>query len=286
MSSDATINGSFKDDNSGATLDVWTVTFDSDGGKEVPPQVRPTGATAIRPDDPTKADYFFGGWYDNNGLLWDFNTSVTTDLKLTAEWTSKDAHYKETETVTAAVVVTQSRTCTLDELSTYTAVFTNKAFATQTEENVKTADKLGHNFRIQSDGETQHFSKCSRCGATGPKENHTGGTATSTEKAECAVCHAKYGEIDQDNHSELEEVDEVPATAEDTVSPKVTPTISPAGGDDTNQSTVEEEMPSLETESTDARPWKIVAAAVLGIICVAAAVVVLVLRKRKTTETD
>ena len=45
-------------------------------------------------------------------------------------------------------------------------------------------------------------------------------------------------------------------------------------------------MPSPETESTDARPWKIVAAAVLGIICVAAAVVVLVLRKRKTTETD
>ena len=568
MSSDATINGSFKDDNSGATLDVWTVTFDSDGGKEVPPQVRPTGATAVRPDDPTKVDYIFGGWYDNNGAAWDFNTSVTTDLTLTAKWLSKDAHYhcicggtgyeghgshtaiewqqwtetdklpdnagnyylvnnvvlpagtvtlpdglnlclngktvsgngteiiingritvtdcgtdgsigdleqtgqnsglvmynskissgifygeivnngtitggtfygtvsgsgtiddsakvevifgtdggsavdtqkilrgqkaatptaptkagytfdrwmdgsaafdfatpiikeitlkakwtqddpssgtgtetgtntgkgtgqtpemtafsnteavvqeeentktadkhshnygepvytwdgtsctaervcrsdashKETETVTAAVVVTQSRTCTLDELSTYTAVFTNKAFATQTKENVKTADKLGHNFRIQSDGETQHFSKCSRCGATGPKENHTGGTATSTEKAECAVCHAKYGEIDQDNHSELEEVDEVPATAEDTVSPKVTPTISPAGGDDTNQSTVEEEMPSPETESTDARPWKIVAAAVLGIICVAAAVVVLVLRKRKTTETD
>lgn len=556
MSGDATISGSFTN-GTGATLNVWTVTFDSDGGTEVPPQVRPKDATAIKPDDPTKVDYIFGGWYDNNGAAWDFNTLVTTDLMLKAKWISKDAHYhcicggrgyeghgshtaiewqqwtetdklpdnagnyylvnnvtlpagtvtlpdglniclngktvsgngteiiingritvtdcgtdgnigeleqtgqnsglvmynskissgifygeivnngtitggtfygtvsgsgtvddsakvevifdtdggsavdtqkilrgqkaatptapakagytfdrwmdgstafdfatpiikeitlkakwtqdapssgtgtetgtntgkgtgqtpemtafsnteavvqeeentktadkhshnygepvytwdgtsctaervcrsdashKETETVTAAVVVTQSRTCTLDELSTYTAVFTNKAFATQTKENVKTADKLGHNFSIQSDGETQHFSKCSRCGATGPKENHTGGTATSTEKAECAVCHAKYGEIDQDNHSELEEVDEVPATAEDTVSPKVTPTISPAGGDDTNQSTVEEEMPSPETESTDARPWKIVAAAVLGIICVAAAVVVL-----------
>ncbi len=81
-------------------------------------------------------------------------------------------------------------------------------------------------------------------------------------------------------------MDEVPATAEGTVSPKVTPTISPADDDDTNQSTVEEEMPSPETESTDARPWKIVTATVLGIICVAAAVVVLVLRKRKTTETD
>lgn len=588
MSSDATINGSFTDDNSGASegsAGVYTITFESYGGTKVPPQVRPAGATVVRPDDPTRGDDIFGGWNDN-GAAWDFNTSVTTDLTLTAKWLSKDAHYhcicggtgyeghgshtaiewqqwtetynlpdnagnyylvnnvtlpagtvtlpdglnlclngktvsgngteiiingritvtdcgtdgnigeleqtgqnsglvmynskissgifygeivnngtitggtfygtvsgsgtvddsakvevifdtdggsavdiqkilrgqkaatptapakagytfdrwmdgstafdfatpiikeitlkakwtqddpssgtgtgtetgtetgtgteigsgtetgantgagtgqtpemtafsnteavvqeeentktadkhshnygepvytwdgtsctaervcrsdashKETETVTAAVVVTQSRTCTLDELSTYTAVFTNKAFATQTKENVKTADKLGHNFRIQSDGETQHFSKCSRCGATGQKENHTGGTATSTEKAECAVCHAKYGEIDQDNHSELEEVDEVPATAEDTVSPKVTPTISPAGGDDTNQSTVEEEMPSPETESTDARPWKIVAAAVLGIICVAAAVVVLVLRKRKTTETD
>ena len=44
MSADATINGSLKNDNPGASegsLGVYTVTFDSDGGSEVPPQVRP-----------------------------------------------------------------------------------------------------------------------------------------------------------------------------------------------------------------------------------------------------
>ena len=86
-----------------------------------------------------------------------------------------DASHKETETVTATVVVTQPRTCTLDELSTYTAVFTNAAFAVQKKENVKTADKLGHDFKVLQHDETQHWNKCSRCDEIDAKENHTGG---------------------------------------------------------------------------------------------------------------
>lgn len=57
---------------------------------------------------------------------------------------SRDSSHKETETVTAGVTVTQNKNCVLDELSTYTASFKNAAFATQTRENVVTANKLGH----------------------------------------------------------------------------------------------------------------------------------------------
>ena len=127
-----------------------------------------------------------------------------------------NAGHKETETVTAAVTVIQQKTCTLDELSTYTATFTNAAFAVQKKEAVKTADKLGHNFKVQQRNDTQHWNKCSRCDKCDAKKNHIGGTATCITKAECVVCYAKYGEIDTNNHNRLKKVDGVPATAAST----------------------------------------------------------------------
>ena len=39
---------------------------------------------------------------------------------------------------------------------------------------------------------------CTECGYGC---NHKGGTATCTEKAECEICHQKYGELDKNNHS-------------------------------------------------------------------------------------
>ena len=72
-------------------------------------------------------------------------TYVWNGTSCTAERVcSRDSSHKETETVTAGVTVTQNKNCVLDELSTYTASFKNAAFATQTRENVVTANKLGH----------------------------------------------------------------------------------------------------------------------------------------------
>ena len=44
-------------------------------------------------------------------------------------------------------------------------------------------------------------------------DGHKGGTATCTDKAECEVCHEKYGEPDANHHTGMEMVDAVPATA-------------------------------------------------------------------------
>ena len=64
----------------------YTVTFDTDGGSEVPDQVVTEGELAVRPSpDPTKADSEFAGWY--NGLaLFDFDTPITENITLTAHW--------------------------------------------------------------------------------------------------------------------------------------------------------------------------------------------------------
>lgn len=85
------------------------------------------------------------GDLDPNGHDWGEPSYVWNGTSCTAERVcSRDSSHKETETVTAAVMVTQHQSCLLDELSTYTASFQNAAFATQTQKNVVTANKLGH----------------------------------------------------------------------------------------------------------------------------------------------
>ena len=116
---------------------------------------------------------------------------------------SRDDSHKETETVTAAVKVTQNKDCVSDELSTYTASFQNTAFAKQTKEDVVTASKLGHDFENgawQSDGD-HHWKKCSRCVVTDTEAPHAGGAATCIAKAVCASCGKAYGALDPANHS-------------------------------------------------------------------------------------
>ena len=117
---------------------------------------------------------------------------------------SRDGSHKETETVTAAVTVTQNQSCLLDELSTYTASFENAAFARQTKTNVKTADKLGHKWKTNewSHDATHHWNECQNenCPVTDNSQKndykeHNGGTATCIAKAVCDVCGTAYGDV-------------------------------------------------------------------------------------------
>ena len=54
---------------------------------------------------------------------------------------------------------------------------------------------LGHDWAEEwtTDG-TSHWHECSRCDEINDKANHSGGTATCTEVAECEVCGVAYGE--------------------------------------------------------------------------------------------
>ena len=135
---------------------------------------------------------------------------------------SRDSSHKETETVTAAVEKTRAATCTLEELSTYTAVFTNTAFNHQKKENVVTANKLGHDYAVDFTEDkpatcTENGSKsrhCSRCDAKTdvteiPATGHTNGTATTENKVDatcttdgsydevvrCTVCNAEIKRV-------------------------------------------------------------------------------------------
>ena len=104
---------------------------------------------------------------------------------------SRDDSHIETETVTAVATVTREETCKLEELSTYTASFKNTAFKQQTKENVVTANKLGHDFSVQQNDNTQHWEKCSRCDATTEKADHVWNDGTVTTEPTCTAAGVK-----------------------------------------------------------------------------------------------
>ena len=82
----------------GFTLDavwqkVWTVTFNSDGGTAVDPQVVDDGGVATLPDPaPEKAGHSLVRWYKVTGeegqeeIAYSFSTDVTADMTLKALW--------------------------------------------------------------------------------------------------------------------------------------------------------------------------------------------------------
>ncbi len=96
-----------------------------------------------------------------------------------------DSDHKETETVNSTASVTQEKSCTLPELTTYTATFTGAAFTRQTKEDVQTAPSTGHSYGSdwESDG-THHWHECA-CGDKQDAAEHTYDNACDTT---CHVC--------------------------------------------------------------------------------------------------
>ena len=68
------------------TLDVYTVTFNSNGGTAVESQTVDRGSKATKPANPTKTGYTFAGWYTEADTEFSFNTSIESATTLYAKW--------------------------------------------------------------------------------------------------------------------------------------------------------------------------------------------------------
>ena len=68
--------------------EAYTVTFESDGGTEVAPQIVQNGDLAAEPEIPLKGGYTFAGWYTEAAFenLYDFGAPVAGDITLYAKW--------------------------------------------------------------------------------------------------------------------------------------------------------------------------------------------------------
>ena len=87
-----------------------TITYDSQGGSAVAPETDEYGFKATRPEDPTKENYTFQGWFtaaDETGSPYDWNQPVTTNITVYAHWAQKTisytVHYYEEGTTTSVV---------------------------------------------------------------------------------------------------------------------------------------------------------------------------------------
>lgn len=90
-----TVNGQAYDVNTPVNADItivaawkqlFTVTFDSAGGTDVAAQTVKDGEKATLPEEPHRAGYRFAGWNDASGA-YNFDTPVTSNITLTAQWT-------------------------------------------------------------------------------------------------------------------------------------------------------------------------------------------------------
>lgn len=73
----------------GVANNGYTVTFDSRGGTDVPPQDAMYADYVVEPEPPTREGYTFTGWYsdENCQYLWDMETSqISQSITLYAGW--------------------------------------------------------------------------------------------------------------------------------------------------------------------------------------------------------
>lgn len=75
-------------------ITLHTVTFNSNGGSDVPEQIR-ANAAATKPADPTRSGYVFAGWYTDEActVAYDFTKPVTDSVTLYAKWEAAPRYY-------------------------------------------------------------------------------------------------------------------------------------------------------------------------------------------------
>ncbi len=138
----------------------YTVTFDTQGGSEMPSVYIKAGTAIGAITDPLKQCQTFVGFSLNpgGGTFWNTETDPVTDnITLYAVWAA--AHtWGEWQTVTAA-------TCT-DEGSQQRMCFVCG------EEETQAISALGHNYAIIASDDTYHWKECCRCNSVSEKESH------------------------------------------------------------------------------------------------------------------
>lgn len=121
----ATTGCSNDDDN---PQQMFTVTFDSQGGSEVKSQQVPSGGKATEPADPTKADASFGGWYTGTDYAkaWNFDTDVvTSDMTLYAQWNTASSSNR----LATAIYITPAPDNEIIAVNAASESFTLEAYA-------------------------------------------------------------------------------------------------------------------------------------------------------------
>ena len=146
-------------------INQYTIKFETDGGTFIFNITADYGSKIHNPGTLYKPGFIFEGWdrpYPE--------TMPAENITLTAQW-SVCNHSRSN----------QKASCKDAVKCSVCKGFIGIAEHTPSEE-------------YKSDG-SSHWHECTVCGEKLDQAEHTGGTATCKEKAECEICHTKYGEL-------------------------------------------------------------------------------------------
>ncbi len=133
----------------GTEGETFQVTFNSQGGSAVEAQTVSEGGKAVKPADPTRSGYTFGGWYTDADCTtaYNFDTVVTADLTIYAKWTRNSSGGSDHG---GKVDSTTTTTTKNDDGSTTTTVTNNKTGAVT--ETTKWPDGTEKKVETKKDG--------------------------------------------------------------------------------------------------------------------------------------
>lgn len=109
-------------------IELFTVTYDTDGGSTVPSETVRKNSKFTEPDEPIKDHYEFVNWYEDDMFttLYNFNDEVTSDKLLYAKYTPKE--YTITYNLDGGSVSTQNKNTYTIETETFTLINPEKDF--------------------------------------------------------------------------------------------------------------------------------------------------------------
>ena len=95
------------------SLKSYTITFNSNGGSEVDAQIISHGNKPVRPENPSRNGFTFGGWYTDAALTdeYAFGLNATENLTLYAKW-YEDIVFTSTLSISDIKVTIDDRTIT------------------------------------------------------------------------------------------------------------------------------------------------------------------------------
>ena len=111
----------------------------------------------------------------------------------TLRYESSDPQIASVDSATGVITVNKPGTVTITIRAAQTDVYA----AAETSYNLVVSHKYSDTFK--TDGKT-HWKECA-CGERTEMGNHSGGTATCTEKATCEICGEKYGDLKPHSYS-------------------------------------------------------------------------------------
>ena len=190
-----------------ATQYTYTLHYDANGGSGAPADQVVTSTALyvqipVSSTIPVRDGYTFKSWANTRTgrVVYNYGNSATiaqgadNTKTIYAIW---EAHVHSWGEWTSNGNGTHTRTCSTDSSHTETndcsggePTCTEKAIC----ENCHAAygNPLGHYFEWMADSK-QHWKQCVQCHASETKMDHSGGTATCTQKAVCEICITAYG---------------------------------------------------------------------------------------------